>query len=170
MVKSSLAEEEVTTLHQRLTNLPAQGEMARCWEHNSPTVWVKAVQMLPSEAMKYSLNATLDTLPTNSNLQRWGKKSYNTCTLCKNTRQTLAHVLNNCPVAMDLRCYSRRHDQVLATFGDFIKKHLPPSFSCTIDLPTITYHLYIHTTSHPPPCDQTLSGGVTWKNNCGYLN
>ena len=109
--------------------------MARRWEHNSPTVWVKAVQMLPSEAMKYSLNATLDTLPTNSNLQRWGKKSYNTCTLCKNTRQTLAHVLNNCPVAMDLRRYSRRHDQVLATFGDFIKKHLPP---CTID----TYYTY----------------------------
>ena len=66
-VKSSLAEEEVIILHQLLTNLPAQGEMARCWEHNSPTVWVKAVQMLPSEAMKYSLNATLDTLPTNSN-------------------------------------------------------------------------------------------------------
>ena len=42
-VKSSLAEEEVTMLHQRLTNLPAQGEMARRWEHNSPTVWVKAV-------------------------------------------------------------------------------------------------------------------------------
>ena len=155
-VKSSLADEEETILHQRLTNLPAQGEMARRWEHNSPTVWVKAVQMLPSEAMKYSLNATLDTLPTNSNLQRWGKKSYNTCTLCKNTRQTLAHVLNNCPVAMDLRRYSRRHDQVLATFGDFIKKHLPPSFSCTIDLPTITYHYPHHITP------TTLRPDIVW--------
>jgi hypothetical protein len=34
-----------------------------------------AVQRLPSEAMKFALNASLDTLPNNSNLHMWGKRS-----------------------------------------------------------------------------------------------
>ena len=154
--KLLLAEEEATTLLQRLSSLPTQGEMTRQWKENSPAIWVKALQMLSSEAMKFSMNASLDTLPTNSNLQRWGKKSYNTCTLCKSTKQTLAHVLNNCPVAMDLRRYSRRHDQVLTTFGEFISAHLRPSFFITTDLPSSTYNFPHHITP------TTLRPDIVW--------
>ena len=144
--KTLLAEEEADTRHQQLCKLPTQGEMARQWEGNSPDLWVKAVQELPSEVMKFSLNASLDTLPTNSNLRTWGKKAHDTCPLCHESRQTLLHVLNNCPVAMELRRYSRRHDAVLAVLGDFIQAHLPPTFSITSDLPSATYSFPQHIT------------------------
>ena len=67
-VKTLLAEEEADTRHQQLSGLPRQGEMSRLLEGNSPELWVKAVQVLPPEVMKFSVNASLDTLPTNSNL------------------------------------------------------------------------------------------------------
>ena len=39
-------------------------------------------QGLPPEAVKFALNASLETLATNHNLHVWSKKSSSTCTLC----------------------------------------------------------------------------------------
>ena len=50
----------------------------------------------------------------------WGKKTRDTCNLCKEHRQSLIHVLNNCQVVMGLRGYSQRHDEVLKVFGDLL--------------------------------------------------
>ena len=131
--KNILTEEEVDERHQVLCQLPVQGEMARLWEETSPELWVKAVQNLPPEPLKFALNASLNTLPTNANLHTWGKKTRDTCPLCKEHRQSLLHVLNHCQVAMDLRRYSQRHDEVLQVFGNFIQTSLPPHYSVTID-------------------------------------
>jgi hypothetical protein len=73
-----------------------------------------AVQRLPSEAMKFALNASLDTLPNNSNLHMWSSA------LCYQQRQSLLHVLNKCPMAMELQQYSRRHDEVLNMLNEFV--------------------------------------------------
>ena len=81
-VKTILAEDEDEGLHLSLCQLPAQGEMARAWEDNSPVLWVRAVQQLPPEPLKFALNASLNTLPTNSNLHMWGKKASDICPLC----------------------------------------------------------------------------------------
>ena len=124
--KRILTEEEAETSHQALCQLPAQGAMARLWEKASPELWVKAVQGLPPEPLKFALNASLDKLPTNANLHTWGKKPHDICPLCQDYRQSLLHVLNHCKVAMDLRQYSRRHDEVLNIFGDFVQSWLPP--------------------------------------------
>ena len=145
-VKTCLAEEEVDKRHQVLCQLPAQGEMARSWEETSPELWVKAVQGLPSEPLKFALNASLNTLPTNANLHTWGKKTRDNCILCQEHRQSLLHILNTCQVAMGLRRYSERHDSVLKVFGDFIKASLPPHYSVTIDLPTRNYSFPHHIT------------------------
>lgn len=144
--KTLIMDEEADKRHQQLCCLPTQGEMARQWEGKSPELWVKAVQTLPPEPMKFALNASLDTLPTNSNLHIWGKKAYNLCSLCKESGQSLVHVLNRCPAAMDLRRYSRRHDEVLKIMGDFIQLHLPPTFSITLDLPSVPYSFPHHIT------------------------
>ena len=72
--KTIIAEEEGDKRHQDLCKLPAQGEMARSWEESSPDLWVKAVQGLPPEPLKFALNASLNTLPTNAVLHTWGKK------------------------------------------------------------------------------------------------
>jgi hypothetical protein len=112
--------------------------MARAWEENSTGLWVKAVKALPPEPMKFA-HASLNTLPTNANLHKWGKKVSDVCPLCRESRQSLPHILNNCAVAMELRRYSKRHDDVLKIFGDFIWDHLPPEFSITIDSESAPY-------------------------------
>ena len=72
--KTLIADEDADTRHQHLCHLPAQGEMARLWDENSPEQWVRAVQGLPPEPMKFALNASLDVLPTNNNLFIWKKR------------------------------------------------------------------------------------------------
>ena len=98
-----------------------------------------AAQCLPSEAFKFVLNASLGSLPTNASLHLWGKKASDTCSLCHGSRQTLLHVLNDCPVAMELRRYSIRHDAVLEVIASFVKAHLPSHYSISIDSPSDTY-------------------------------
>ena len=137
--KSFLRSEEDDERHEQLCQLPAQGVMARAWDDKSPELWVKALQGLPPEPHKFTLCASTDTLPTNANLSTWGKKSSDACQLCRSHRQTLHHVLNICPAAMDLRWYSRKHDKVLTVLGGFIRDHLPPSFTMTIDSPSEPY-------------------------------
>ena len=96
--------------------------------------------------MSFVLRASLDSLPTNVNLNRWGKKPSAVCPLCRGDRQTLLHILNNCPMAMELRRYSMRHDAVLKIIADFITSHLPPNFSISIDLSSETYSFPHHIT------------------------
>ena len=99
------------------------------------------MQGLPPEPLKFTLNASLNTLPTNAVLHTWGKKPRDTCTLRREHRQSLLHILNNCQVDMDLRRYSERHDSVLKTFGDFIKSSLPPLYSVTTDTYSFPHHI-----------------------------
>ena len=126
--------------------------MARRFEGNAAELWVRAVQDLPSDVMKFALNASLETLATNVNLHTWGKKTNTICALCSQERQTLLHVLNACPKAMVLRRYSQRHDAVLALLGDFVKRHLPSSYHMSVDLPSATYQFpqYIVSTDMQP--------------------
>ena len=145
-MKSLLAEKEDDLQHQSFCQLPAQREMTRAWRESSPDLWVRSAQELPSEAMKFSLNASLNTLPTNANLQLWGKRSSDTCILCRSSRQTLEHILNNCPKALELHWYSIRHDAVLNIIGCFIKSYLPAQFSMTVDSPSEIYHFPHHIT------------------------
>ena len=144
--KSHLTEEEDNHRHQSLCQLPAQGEMARAWEESSPALWVVAVQTLPPEPMKFALNASLNSLPSNSNLHLWGKRASASCPLCRGSSQSLEHILNNCPKALELRRYSKRHDDVLTVIGNFIRLHLPPNFTITIDLEFESYSFPVHIT------------------------
>ena len=143
-VKTLLAEEDAEMRLDQLCSLPVQGDMARRWEGCAAELWMRAVQGLPPEAMKFALNVSLDSLLTNSNLHTWGKKSRDTCALCSLYRQSLPHIQNNSPVVMDLHQYSRRHDEVLQILGDFAKAHLPSSFNISIDLPSSTYSFPHH--------------------------
>ena len=133
-----MAEEDANHQYEHLCSLSSQGRMARCWAGKSPQLWVWAMQNLTPEPVTFVLNAALDTLPTNSNLHRWGKKSYDTCPLCS-SHQSLLHILNNCPIAMDLRRYNRRLDEVHLLVVGFVMSHLRPSILVTIDLPSMGY-------------------------------
>lgn len=121
-------------------------------------VWGKTIQTLPSEQMRFVLNAAVDTLPHNANLQLWKKRESDTCPLC-GERQTLIHVLNCCRVARDLRRYNQRHDLVLGEIADAIRQKLPPSAGFSVDLKdNYSFPLHIASTDLRPDI-------VWWEDN-----
>ncbi len=78
---------------EELKSLEKQGQMLRTTTPVGASLWVKAVQSLPAEQMRFALNAAVDTLPHNANLHLWKKRESGSCPLC-GRRQTLIHALN----------------------------------------------------------------------------
>ena len=68
---------------------------------------------LKKGALKFLLNATIDTLPTLANLQRWKKSPNDLCKLCR-CRQTTSHILSSCSTALNSGRYTWRHDTILS--------------------------------------------------------
>ena len=97
--KKKVKEEDDYERLTRLTSLEKQGQMLAVSADEEAKVWGKTVQTIPAEQMQFVLNAAVDILPHNANLQLWRKES-DTCPLC-GERQTLVHVLNWCRVVRD---------------------------------------------------------------------
>ena len=66
---------------------------------------------LPRNVLKFAVNACIDSLPTYSNLSRWGNRLSNKCPFCPNTTGTLHHILAHCPSLLER--YTWRHNNVL---------------------------------------------------------
>ena len=109
-----------------------RGEALRVAEEDAADQWASALENLTSFELKFALNACQDTLPHNANLSLW-KGHPSDCKLC-GERQTLLHVLCNCPVALQLRRYNVRHDKVLQVIYNFLKEHLNNHQSMIADL------------------------------------
>ena len=120
---------------QHSRSLKVQGKLFRCSDPNAAAVWVEAVQSLPSAQLKFALNAASDSLPHNANLALWkkGEQISAACRLC-GIRQSLCHILNNCEVALQLRRYNSRHDEVLSVILDFMTKQMPDETTIVTDL------------------------------------
>ena len=72
----------------------------------------KVVWRLSDTVLRFAINSIQNTLGHNVNLKRWKKSSIDFCPLC-HRRQTLLHVLNNCPIALTSGRYTWRHNSVL---------------------------------------------------------
>ena len=77
--KRKCREEDDTTRRDHLLSLPRQGELSRTATPASAKAWAEALVSLPPEPFKFALNASHDTLPHNSNLCLWKKKSTPFC-------------------------------------------------------------------------------------------
>ena len=124
-VKARIQAEDTAARLAHTTRLPVQGLTVREFEGRAAQIWATAISTLPEWCFKFALNAVKDTLPHHANLYKWKKLSSPRCQLC-GEHQFLAHVLNSCQKALDLRRYTIRHDDVLAVIFDFCKHHLPP--------------------------------------------
>ena len=122
-------------------SLATQGQLHHLVENDAATTWSEVVQKLPPECMKFALNAAQDTLPHNSNLALWRRDAglSSLCKLCKSEKQTLLHVLNHCPKALELRRYNQRHDAILQLIVNSLQNHCPPDFHIMADLPGSPY-------------------------------
>ena len=63
------------------------------------------------------------------------------CRLC-GQRQTLAHVLNQCPTSLYLHRYNIRHDAVLEVIAQGIQPYLPANYSMLADLPSTLFYTF----------------------------
>ena len=104
--KALVATEEDESLSDNLLSLPQQGKMMTHFEGSAAALWSRCVGKLPPESLSFILNAIVESLPTNANLFKWGKRPSPSCALCHSECQSLLHVLNDCPTAMTLHWYS----------------------------------------------------------------
>ena len=65
------------------------------------------------ETLKFLVNASIETLPTQANLKRWKKSHSDKCPLCKG-RQTTNHILNICSVWKDSGRWTWRHNNIIS--------------------------------------------------------
>ena len=91
-VKRVVQEEDGNDRLSKLKMLEKQGQMVSSVDENEIEVWANTIQSLPSQQMRFVLNAAVDTLSHNANLHLWGKKETDACPLC-GERQTLIHAL-----------------------------------------------------------------------------
>ena len=122
-------------------SLRVQGQLHHLVDDTAASLWSEVVQKLPPECMKFALNAAQDTLPHNANLSMWRREAglSSLCKLC-GKRQTLLHVLNHCQVALELRRYNQRHDNVLQVIVESLQSQCPPQYQIMADPPDSTYH------------------------------
>ena len=140
-VKNNIADEFVEMWHTHIKTLCVQGRFLEILAmENAHVTWKSIIYNLPRGVLKFAINASIDTLPTNANLKRWGKRSNAKCNLCK-ARETLHHTLNNCQEMLDR--YLWRHNSIISYLYKVIKSDLAPSFQIYADIPG--YHQGIST-------------------------
>ena len=83
---------------------------------NSCKTWNRLLSGFHPGQLSFLLRAASDTLPTAVNLQRWSIQCEAKCsqTLCDSNHPTTAHVLSNCPTALNQQRYTFRNNQVLS--------------------------------------------------------
>ena len=101
-VKRAVRSDESENIYEKAKSLIQQGRFIEMTLlEKSDAAWKSFIYQLPQGTMKWILNSAIDTLPTLSNLKKWGKVSSDVCKVCNVRRETLAHITNNCRVALD---------------------------------------------------------------------
>ena len=134
------------------TKLVKQGRWAEILANlDSDLTWKASLAGLSEATYSFALKSLVDCLPTNCNLHVW-KQMSEICGSCGTNRQTLLHVLNNCPVKLKL--YSWRHDNILFKLKNILCSHLPSleihcdlfienNVICDINICTIPIDIYL---------------------------
>ena len=100
-IKMSISEEIAKHWSEHVKKLVLQGEFLQILKIQEDSItWHSIIFNLPRKILQFAANATINTLPTNSNLKRWGKRINDKCQMC-DSKETLLHVLNNCPQKLD---------------------------------------------------------------------
>ena len=120
-------------------------------DSRAPQLWSATILTLTEQVLRFALNSLTDTLPHNANLHLWKRITTPACILCAE-RQTLLHVLNACPYALNRKRYNDRHDAILTRICQ-----LSPSQSITADLPNQPYSFPQHVV-----CTDSRPNIVVW--------
>lgn len=82
-------------------------------EQEEDAVWKSFVFGLPIHTLKFLLNSIVETLPTRSNLSRWGKVTSDKCVICNMGIETTMHIPNGCGRSLRQGRYTWRHNCII---------------------------------------------------------
>ena len=100
-VKKVIEEGEAKQSDIKIKSLVQQGHLlGLAIKENSDFEWRSYWFILTKGKMKFLLNVSIDTLPTKTNLMRWGKSPTNKCKHC-GVQETTSHILNSCTVYLN---------------------------------------------------------------------
>ena len=132
-VKQNISAEFQNMWHNHIKHLLVQGRFLEILHIEKTHIsWRSLIYNLPRGVLQFAVNASIDTLATNANLKRWGKRSNAKCGLC-GQRETLHHVLNNCEHMLDR--YLWRHNSVISYLKVLLSEQMPPDSELHVDLP-----------------------------------
>ena len=121
-IKANLEEKRESDQLQAVNKLVQQGDLLRlAIEENTDLTWKSQLLSMPKGTLKFLVNSVVDTLPTRSNLFRWGKTTSKACLLCGNIEST-KHILNGCPVSLMSGRYTWRHDSIVHYIASRVNK------------------------------------------------
>jgi hypothetical protein len=102
-VRRVFQEEEDEAWAARVSEYTMQGNLFALLQAENESITLKSCMWdLPCGVLKFAVNSSMDTLPTFTNLKRWGKHALVNCQLCGNmVKQTLFHVLVHCKHTLD---------------------------------------------------------------------
>ena len=75
-------------------------------------IWKSYMFDMKKGTLKFLLNASIDTLPTDANLVNWNKKTSDKCVQCK-CRESTLHILNACKVLLDNICITPQKPDIV---------------------------------------------------------
>jgi hypothetical protein len=132
-VKANVNQEFQDLWTNHIKGLAVQGRFLEILAlEKSHITWKSIIYNLPRGLLQFTINASIDTLATNANLKRWGKRSNAKCDHCGG-RETLHHVLNNCQALLER--YTWRHNSILSCLYKTIKDNISPPLEIFADLP-----------------------------------
>ncbi|XP_066271283.1 uncharacterized protein [Branchiostoma lanceolatum] len=131
--RRALIQTEVRQLEEegrraKAAQLAAQGAWTK-WNLPSRKITWSDLWKLEPFRISFLLRSVYDTLPSPTNLCRWGLREDPACKLC-GKRGTMAHILSGCSTALTQGRYRWRHDKVLTTIASILeverkkKRHL----------------------------------------------
>ena len=122
LLKSSLVQTTSEYWSTIIQPLLSQGNFAQLLlVENENLTWRSIMFNMPLNVLKFAVNAGIDSLPTYSNLHKWGKRLSDKCKHCPNTTGTLHHILCFCPTL--LTRYTWRHNSVLRMLTNAAKNN-----------------------------------------------
>jgi hypothetical protein len=124
-IKSLIITQRKDFWREYILPLVQQGNLLKLIEsEHSDLTWRSIIYDLPRGVMSFAVRASIDFLPTFTNLRTWGKRTNTKCNFCSN-KETLHHVLNNCSTFLTQGRYTWRHNSILATIVNHLKDNFP---------------------------------------------
>ena len=131
----SVQNETTTYWNERVKRLAFQGNFIQLLiEEKENITWRSISNNIPKGVLSFALKASVNGLNTPDNLKRWGIRQMDKCCICRN-KADLQHILNWCPVALDQKRFTWRHNSVLKHLTKELLKTKPDNLLIYSDLP-----------------------------------